>query len=346
LWYRAHNTQGTLPPKYVGKTLPQIRETLNCGHPGRSTTLFKAVMHNVKIVEEDMGRQLKKMYVTPVGEASELFRVDKEAKRKGYSTVDGQAEFMVKDRPSYEVVRYIFENTEYVATYDEYLNYQNNEVGDTGECVLECGFDPFYRLMEKLVGLSYFFYELADNLDLVEMLYRTIWENQKKLWKVLVESPAKVIIHGSHYDSNMTPPPLFKKYILPYLQEFSKLMEAHGKVFAIHADADSKLLLELYMEAGIKVLDCYCTSPMAQVTMDDTLRRVGDKMVIWGGIPSNLVVPEATPYDVFREYIDYYFDTLKKYRGRVIVAVADNVVPEADMERVEEISERVNKFRY
>ena len=123
-------------------------------------------------------------------------------------------------------------------------------------------------------------------------------------------------------------------------------MRERGKVPCIHADADSKLLLELYMESNVEVLDCYCTAPMVHVTMEETLDRVGDKLVIWGGIPSNLVCPIATPYDTFREYLDYYFNLLKKKRGRVIVAVADNVVAEADIERIEEISERVDKFRY
>ena len=351
LWYRAHNTQGNLPPKYAGKTLAQIREMLNCGHPGRENPLFKSVMRNVEIIEKDMDSTLLKTYITPVGEVSELYRVDKEAKSKGYSLADGQAEYMVKDRASYDVVRHILENIEYVPMYDEFTAYQTNEVGDNGECVPSTGYDPtgydpFYRLMEKIVGLSYVYYHLADYPDQMEMLYHTMWENQRKLWKVLVESSAKTIIHGSHYDSLMTPPPIFKKYMLPYLKELSKLMHDHGKRLAIHADADSKLLLELYMEAGVDVMDCYCTAPMAKVTMEETIDRIGDKMVIWGGIPSNLLVPEATPYKTFREYIDNYFDLLKKRRCRVIVAVADNVVAEADIERVEEISDKVDKFRF
>ena len=117
---------------------------------------------------------------------------------------------------------------------------------------------------------------------------------------------------------------------------------------AIHADADSKLLLELFMESGVEVLDCYTTSPMVSITMEETLERIGDRMVVWGGIPSTVLVPETVPYAQFSEYLDRYFKTLERTKGksRVIVAIGDNVVAEADIDRVEKISDMVDRFRY
>lgn len=349
LWYRAHNTQGTLPAKYVGKTLPQIREMLNCGHSGRDALIYKQDYGDtVKIKTEETENRLRKTYITPVGEVEELFRVDNKAKQKGYSTTDGKAGYIVKDDPkSFEVVKYMFEHLNFSPLYDEYNKYQS-EMGETGEAVPQSGYDPFYRLMEEFIGLSYVYIIQNDYPEEVDMLYNILWEKQKELIKILVNSPARVMVHGSHYDSMMTPLPIYKKYMLPYLKEVSKEFRKAGKHLAMHADADSKDLLELFIESGIEVLDCYCTSPMVSITMEETLERIGDKMVVWGGIPSIVLVPEVMPYDDFVSYLNYYFKTLEKYKGksRVIVAIGDNVVAEADIDRVEKISDMVDKFRF
>lgn len=349
LWYRARNTQGTLPPKYGGKTLPQIRELLDCGHPGSGAPIYKVEYGGgIQIKSEETENRLHRTYVTPVGEVDELFRVDNEAKRKGYSTTDGKAEYIVKDDPrSFEVAKYMFENMKFIPLYDEYNEYQK-EIGETGEAVPQAGCDPFWRLMEEFIGLSHVYLTQSDYPDKVDMLYDVLAEKQDELHELLVESPARVFVHGSHYDSLMTPPPVYRRYMLPYLKKAARKFREAGKHMAIHADADSKLLLELYLESGVEVLDCYCTSPMVSVTMDETLERIGEKMVVWGGIPSTVLVPEAVTYDDFADYLDYYFKTLDKYRGRsrVVAAVADNVVAEADIDRVEKISERVDKFRY
>jgi len=349
LWYRARNTQGTLPPKYAGKTLPQIREMLNCGHSGRDAPIFRIEYGgDVTITTEESERKLRKIYSTPLGEADELFRVDNEAKAMGYSLSDGKAEYIVKDDPrTFEVAKYLFENMRFVPLYDEYLAYQD-EIGEAGEAVPQGGWDPFWRLMEEFIGLSYVYLIQYDYPKQVDMLYEILAERHKDLQRLLIDSPARVFVHGSHYDSMMTPPPIYRKYILPYLREASRKFSNAGKHMAIHADADSKLLLELYMDSGVEVLDCYCTAPLVSVTMDETLERIGDRMVVWGGIPSTVLVPEAVSYQDFSEYLDYFFKTLEDYKGRsrVIVAIGDNVVAEADIDRVEKISEMVDRFRY
>jgi hypothetical protein len=349
LWYKARNTQGTLPPRYAGKTLLQIREMLNCGHSGRDAPIYKVDFGGgIEIKTEETENSLHRIYVTPVGKVDELFRVDNEAKRKGYSTTDGKAEYIIKDDPgTFKVAKYIFENMRFIPLYDEYNEYQKG-IGETGEAVPQGGFDPFWRLMEEFIGLSYVYLIQHDYPDEVDMLYDVLAEKQTELQQLLVNSPARVFIHGSHHDSMMTPPPIYRKYILPYLKKASGIFRKAGKHMAIHADADSKLLLELFLESGVEVLDCYCTSPLVSVTMDETLKRIGNKMVVWGGIPSTVLVPEVVSYEDFRNYLDYYFQVLNKYKGksRVIVAIGDNVVAEADIDRVEKISEMVEKFRY
>jgi hypothetical protein len=277
----------------------------------------------------------------------ELFRVDREAKAKGYSLSDGKAECIIKSEKDFKAAEYVLDRAKFIPCYEEYTAYQD-KMGEAGVAYSRSEHDPFYQLMEQLVGLSNIWYMWNDYKEEIEHLYNVIWEREKKdMIPVITASPAPYTAYGRHYDSMMTPPPIFEKYMTPAIKAVSDALHSVGKLHCMHSDADSKDLLELYMESGIDLLECYCCYPMVSCTMEETLERVRDKMVIWGGIPSTLLTVGYKQAD-FLDYIDNFFKVLERYKGksRVIVGIGDLVVPEADFERVEIIAERCANFKF
>jgi hypothetical protein len=356
LWYKALDTQGLLPPKYAGKTLEQIREMLDCGHPGREASgsldpkIYKRTfdVETVETMVDGQPNRRRRTYITPYGEVSELFHIDVEAKAKGYHLADERLEFIIKDGKDFKAAEYILDRAKYTPCYEAFTAY-GDKMGEAGLPYCSTERDPFYQLMEHFIGLSHIWYVWNDYKEEVDHLYNVIWEREKSdMLPVLTASPAPYITHGRHYDSMMTPPPIFERYMKPVIKELSGALHSAGKLYCMHADADSKLLLELYIESGIDILECYCCYPMVSCTMEETLQRVGDKMVIWGGIPSTLLTPASFKQEDFRDYIDNFFKVLERYKGkfRLIVGMGDLVVPDADMERVEIIAERCANFKF
>ena len=347
LWYRAHSTQGTLPPKYAGKSREDVYAMLESGQPGREARIYKKE-YGVEIKVDNQPRTMRRTYVTPFGEVDELFNVDREARERGGPLGGGKAECMVKGPDDFEKAAYVINSAKFIPLYDDYIAYQA-KMGDEGEATCSSEYDPFYQLMQDLVGLSNIWYIWSDYKEEVEKLYDVILQKQiKEMIPVITASPANFVTYGRHYDSMMTPRPIFEQYMKPALKIVSGALHDAGKLHAIHADADSKELLELYMESGVDIMECYCAYPMSSITMEETLERVGDKMVVWGGIPSTLVVPSAYDQQYFLDFVDNFFKVLERYKGksRVVVGIADNVVPGADMERVEIIAERCANFKF
>ncbi|MBI3971792.1 MAG: hypothetical protein HY332_10935 [Chloroflexi bacterium] len=54
--------------------------------------------------------------------------------------------------------------------------------------------------------------ELAGRPDKVEHLLTVVTQvERERLWPVIENSPARMILHGVHFSSQMAPPPLFRR---------------------------------------------------------------------------------------------------------------------------------------
>ena len=349
VWYGRHSTMGTLPPRYAGKSAKEIYQMMDCGMPGREAIIYEQDW-DLEVVIDEQERTMKRTYVTPYGDVSELFRIDRDAIKKGgfKAKTAGKAEYMVKGPDDFKKVEYVINSMRFNPCYDKYVAYQE-EMGDAGEATTRSEYCAFYYMMEKLIGLSNFWFMYYDYTKEVESLYNVICEKHKNdMTPVVKGCPARHVAYGRHHDTMMTPTPIFEKYMKPIMRIIGDEFRSAGILHCIHADADSKSLLELYMESGVDLMECYCTYPMVSVTMEETLQRVGDKMLVWGGIPSTLLVPLSYDQKYFLDYIDDLFKVLERYKGksRVVLGIADNVLPEADIERVEIISERCANFKF
>ena len=202
---------------------------------------------------------------------------------------------------------------------------------------------PFHEFGLRLAGYAEVFYQLADHGPQAEHLFKVMEQvERERQWPVLADSPAVLIRHGANFDSQMTPPPMFEKYIKPYYHDLSRLLHARGKTLAYHADDDARLILGLIKESGFDMAECFTSAPMASVTLAEARAVWGTDVIIWGGVPS-VILEETTPDDEFEDYLRDVFEVVAP-GDAFILGVADNVMPRAKIERVERISEMVEEY--
>ena len=335
IWHQAQIQRRTLPERYEGLSLREIERSLGMGTPARDGRIFRSVLHDVEVQQEQEGEDTITRYVTPVGTVSSRQRYS-EVLRQGGIATRRDMENLISGPDDYAVIEYMIEHTEIVPTYDEYLAYEA-ETGEDGLPLVSIGADPMYRIMREYVGYNDVFYHLRDYPEHVEHLLGVLTEQAQVIQQVALDSPARLILHGEHFDSQMTSPPVFKKYMLPYFRPFAERMHARGKTLACHADADVSLLLELIAEAGYDMAECFVTAPMVPLTMARARQVWGNKIVIWGGIPSSILCAPYTD-EAFEAYM---LDLLRTIApgDAFILGVADNVMAEAYIERVERVSE-------
>ncbi len=254
---------------------------------------------------------------------------------------DSEVGFMLKRREDYAVVEYLLEHTEHLPAYEEYEAYER-EVGDDGYPIVNCGDCPFHHWMRALAGYDQAFFHLNDYPNEVERLVAVMTDRfRETIWKHMLDSPAKLLMHGHHLSSQMTPPPLFRRYILPYYRELAPAMRARGKCVTIHADNDTRLILGLIEEAGIGMAECFVTSPMVKTTLAEARAAWGDRVIIWGGVPSAILEAPFTE-EQFDATMDGLFRTIAPGRA-FILGIADNAMPGSSIARIRRITDMVRQ---
>ena len=207
------------------------------------------------------------------------------------------------------------------------------QTGDAGLPVLILHSCPAHLIMLQWAGYELFFLHLCDFPDKVEVLIHRIEEiYRRELWPAACNSQAKLILHGNHFSTQMTPPPLFKKYFLPYFEEFTALMHEYGKKVMWHADAEMGELLSYVLEAGFDAADCLATTPLVPQAIEDYFGVWKGRIVCWGGLPSTIFDP-TFPIEEFKRYVNHLVETTKG-RNDFIFGASDQVMPCAEWDRL------------
>lgn len=340
IWHDAQVRRGTLPEKYRGWSLRDIERDLGLGTPARDGRVYRTTLRNVDVRVHEQGNQRRTEYVTPVGTVSTLHRRSDTLQQGGISSWL-EVEHQIKGPEDYAVVEYIAQHTDVIPTYDEYLAYEA-EIGDDGVPMVAMGSCPIFQILRELIGYNEAFYHLHDHKALVLHLLDVLTEHWLEVQRVVLDSPAKLILHGVHFDSQMNPPYIFREYAVPYFQPFADKLHARDKVLVCHADADTSRLLELIEEAGFDMAECFVTAPMVPVTLAQAREAWGTRVIIWGGIPSVMMGNPVTDAQ-FESYMLDLFRTIAP-GDAFILGVADNVMAEGKLDRVQRVTEMVEAY--
>ena len=341
IWHTAHQKQSTLPERFKDLSLRQIEAELDMGTPAREGRIFTVEQTgDIEVSSAREGETVLTTYRTPVGAVTSRFRSSVELESIGIGSLE--IEHMIKGPSDFAPVEYMVEHTHYSPTYEEYRAYEA-EIGDDGYPMVQVGDCPFHHFLQKLAGYQNGYYLFYDYPDEVEHLWATMEEaDRENLWPVVAGSPAHLILHGVHLDSTITPPPLFSRYITPYYQDFSELLHQHDKTLCMHADNDSRLILEHIEEAGFDIAETFTTAPQVTCTLEEAREAWEDRVTIWGAIPSVLLEPTYSE-EAFETYMCQLFRTIAP-GDAFILGVSDNIMPGALLTRLERIAEMVEEW--
>jgi hypothetical protein len=279
-------------------------------------------------------------YVTPRGTARTVLS------RSAYEASEGiigqlPTEYPLKSEEDYDIWMYVVRNTVYIPAYEEYEAY-DREIGDDGLPMVSVGDCPFHHWLQSLAGYQQGYLHLMDFRPRVEALLQVMAEKDREMWEVVAQSPAKLFLHGQHLSSQMTPPRYFDQYITPYYQDFTKLLHAHGKSLAMHADNDTSAILGNIQQAGFDMVECFITKPMAKITLKDAQDAWGTSVIIWGGIPA-IILEESYPVEEFEAYMKDIFRTIAP-GDAFILGIADNAMGGSMLSRIEKVTGMVEKY--
>ncbi len=324
LWYKWHRRHGTLAEQWQGCSLPEIARTLGLPiwlpvQPWRLETTGIAVS-----LEE--------------GEDERLLRAETangSLQARWTRGPDGdwwQVEYPIKEASHLPTALALAEARSYTVD-GTGLERAWGLVGEDGVLALELPRRPLSDLLHGFLGWGQGLQLLHDPL-LQQMLI--VLENKLQLLvREICRLPGQIVLSPDNLDGQFISPRLFKRHLADSYHLSSRMLHRHDKWLLVHAGGPVAHLLAPLAEAGVDGVQGIAGPPQGNTTLAEARKIAGHGMTLWGGIPQDYLLPvhseQALETAVQQATREAAAD------GRIILGVADQVPPAADLSRVQAI---------
>ena len=366
LWCIAQRARGTLPKPLEGLDTAGLADALGvaCHAVRADFTLardprdfalrglgienhpdapYRVELRGLPMAFSHEGDRYRTRIQTSAGEVSWALVHTAEMRREGIS-IPWVEEFVLRSVDDCDAVAEVFEHLEVMPTPGAYAAF-HQRIGDRGIAVTNglLGASPMHGILHDLLPPEQFFYLYADERDALTRLARRMEPFWNQALATALGCEAEVVYWGANYDQNLTWPAFFTGEVAPWLQQAAGRAHAAGKLLLTHTDGENQKLLPLYPACGFDVAESVCPQPITRCSLREARQGMGPRITVWGGIPSVALIKDQMDDRAFEQYLDGLFAEIGTGE-RLILGVSDNVPPDADLNRLHRITERVAAF--
>lgn len=173
-------------------------------------------------------------------------------------------------------------------------------------------------------GMEHGMMALITKKDFIEKSVDYLVKKQNKLDEKMIHPQSDAVIWGADFAYNMggfISPKMFRDmFFAANKARVDNIKKKYGKHVVKHCCGNVNEFLDLFVELGY---DCYQSIQQSGgMDLADVKRRIGQKMVLWGGVPVELII-DGSMDDVRRE-IKAAMDNAKD-QGRFILGTTHTI---------------------
>ena len=366
LWCVARRARGTLPPRFEGLDIAQIADELGVGcralaadytRPGdragaalrglgirnHPDHCYRVEVRDLRVEHHDQGGTRQTTIHTPAGPVTMRHSSTQQMTVEGI-TIPFIEKYPIVSEQDFEPVARVFEHLEVIPTPAGYAAF-DERIGPSGVAIASGpgSASPMHLLLHELMHMEEFYVLYAEQRPAMEDLAHRMEPFFHAVLEAQLACDAQVIFWGANYDQDTTWPPFFREHILPWLQPVSRRAHAAGKLVLTHTDGENRALLADYPACGFDVAEAVCPRPMTSCTLAELRHGMGPNVTVWGGIPCVALLDQSMDAGAFEACMDETFAELGTGE-RLILGVSDNVPPDANLDRLEQIKHRIDAF--
>ncbi len=247
-------------------------------------------------------------------------------------------EYPVKTIGDLKTLRAIVEKYHFYSTVNEY-KYLAGKWGEYGVPIAPLPRSPMSALITDWMGLENFIFASFDYPDDIQKIIDCIDRANDPAFEIIIKSPAEVF----HFCDNLSASncaSFFQKYADRYYKKRFSQLHRHGKKAAVHIDGTLRGILGQVAATGADAAEALTPKPVGDLEIDELRSESGDRgIILWGGFPGGLFTHQFSYKDIDQQVAAF----LKSYitEGPFIAGSADQIPPDADLQYVKYISERL-----
>jgi len=285
-------------------------------------------------IEERHGNILQR-YTTPVG------TIEAESTRTPDSPfIPFPRRHLIKTVDDIAAYRCVREHQEFVPAYDQFTG-EDVYIGDSGIATASGPTSPFHELLEIVIGIENFYYLMMDHEDEVVALMDLMHRKNLEAYKVIAESPAKVVIDYENTSTTTTSPDFFAQYGAKHINDYAAIMRESGKIFLTHMCGKLRSLESPLRSCEMDGIVDIAPPPTGDVPLADAKSMWGAEKVVMGGIDATAFV-KLSPDELY----DYAADVIKSVSGQtgVFLGSADATPIRTTVENLAAVTRAVDDF--
>jgi len=223
---------------------------------------------------------------TPAGTIDEVQKRMPEDARIPRALLPWHEQYFFKTPADYEPIEAMIRQRRYSPNHAAFARAMEEAGGDL-VLVATLGYSPLQELIYNVMGIEQFAFEWRDRRPQVLRLYDALTEDRRKVYPLLAESPAFVVLYCGNVSPEVVGVERFERYILPHYDELAEVLHARGKVVGVHFDARMRPLAPAVAGSKIDFLEAFTPVPTGDMSVAEARAAWPDK-ALWINFPSTV----------------------------------------------------------
>ena len=242
-----------------------------------------------------------------------------------------------------KILRFIFERTRHQPQANDYAKLRTKDaaIGELGLVVPTFPSAPLSQMFGDWMGVTgtiYGFYEAPEEM---QKTLDCIAEANEEGFQACLKSLA-VLFSFNDNISGVNYGHFFELYSMPYYSRKAAEVHAAGKYCYLHTDGSLRGLLPKVAATGVDAAEAVTPQPVGDIAIEDLRDGVGERMILWGGLPGAMFAPPFN-WPKVEAHVRRVVAAQKR-SGRFVLGVADLVPPNGDITFVSRISELMDEI--
>ena len=337
-WHHGQSEAGVLPKRYAGEDgLLELHRDLGVGIYLFPPPLVR-VERNSKLFRWERS-PLDKTHTSVTVHSPEgvLHGVEQRCLASCSTAV---MEWPVKTPGDLRVVRAWYEGAAYAPNYDA-VAACDAKWGEIGFAVPLTPRTPLAALAAEWAGVVNLTHIMAEAPDILEETLEVMRRCEDELYRLTAAAPHPAVEIPDNLSAE-TMGGLWRRYSRDYYRKRIAQLHASGKKVGCHIDGTLGRLLGDLVEAGIDFPESVVPAPVGDLRFDQIRVAVRPETVVWGGVPAAMFAPPFQADEVLalvREAVHVLGSG-----GRLVLAGADQVPPNGDINLVRRIGELLEEI--